>query len=301
VKHFVLSSPPGGDGLIRMTGKDFHYLVRVRRLGPGDIFTAVLPGGGEVPVRVRSLEGASLTGECLPSGGPDGRSAGEPGRFPFGEIPSGENPAARKARAPILLFQALPKGSKMDLIIRQAAEGGIREIVPFISEYTVRRIKASPEAARPAAGFSGAGPEPESRECAGRTGRWRRIIKEARQQSGSPAATAVEEPCSLEALLTRWECLRREHPRALGLLFHQEPLEKGTFHEYLSNDPDLVAIAVGPEGGFSPAEVRRFLEAGFKPLILGDTILRTETAALYAAAAVQIILLEKASWIHKPL
>jgi 16S rRNA (uracil1498-N3)-methyltransferase len=182
----------------------------------------------------------------------------------------------------------------MDLIVRQAAEGGIHEIVPFVSEYTVRRSKVSPEEGC-SGGPAGAG-GPES----GQTGRWRRIIREARQQSGSFTATVVGEPCTLEALFARWERLRQEYPRILGLLLHQVPLEKGAFHEYLSRDPELVVIAVGPEGGFSPAEVRRFLEVDFKPLIMGNTILRTETAALYAAAAVRIILLERASWIHRP-
>jgi 16S rRNA (uracil1498-N3)-methyltransferase len=295
MKHFILSSPPGRDGLIRVTGKDFHYLARVRRLRPGDVFKALLPEGGEVPVRVRSLEGAVLTGECLSGNGAGSFPAGTP---PLQLPPEENRPEAgntESALPPLLLFQALPKGSKMDLIVRQAAEGGINEIVPFISEYTVRRIKTSPEESRPAAGRMGAGgPEP------GQTERWRRIIREARQQSGSFTATAVGEPCTLEALFARWECLRREYPRTLGLLFHQAPLEKGSFHGYLSRDPELVVIAVGPEGGFSPAEIQRFLEADFKPLIMGNTILRTDTAALYAAAAVRIILLERASWIHRP-
>ncbi|MDR2185190.1 MAG: 16S rRNA (uracil(1498)-N(3))-methyltransferase [Treponema sp.] len=281
--------------MIRVTGKDFHYLVRVRRFGPGAVFKALLPGGGEIPVRVRSVESAALTGECLSGGGTGDFDETPPLRLP----PEESSPAAENTCVlpPLLLFQALPKGSKMDLIVRQAAEGAISEIVPFISEYTIRKIKASPEESRSTAG--------QADLCAGaaepgRTGRWRRIVKEARQQSGSLTATTVEEPCTLGALFARWERIRQEHPRALGLFLHQDPLEKGTFHEYLSRDPELVAIAVGPEGGFSPAETRRFLEADFKPLIMGNTILRTETAALYAAAVVRIILLERASWIHKP-
>jgi len=85
----------------------------------------------------------------------------------------------------------------------------------------------------------------------------------------------------------------------VGILLHQEPLEKGTFHEYLGYDPDFVALAVGPEGGFSPREVSLFLAAGFRPLLMGNTILKTETAALYATAAMRIILLESESWSLK--
>jgi 16S rRNA (uracil1498-N3)-methyltransferase len=78
------------------------------------------------------------------------------------------------------------------------------------------------------------------------------------------------------------------------------PLEKLILHDYLSEVPDLVALVIGPEGGFSPAEVSRFPEAGFKPFKLSCAVLRTETAALYGAAAVHIILLENTSWVSKP-
>jgi 16S rRNA (uracil1498-N3)-methyltransferase len=61
----------------------------------------------------------------------------------------------------------------------------------------------------------------------------------------------------------------------------------------------LVVLVVGPEGGFSPEEAALCVTAGFKPLTMGNTILRTETAALYASAAIRIILLESDLWMPK--
>jgi len=58
-------------------------------------------------------------------------------------------------------------------------------------------------------------------------------------------------------------------------------------------------VAIGPEGGFSDSEAQRFMTAGFKPITIGETILRTETAALYAQAAVRVLLLERDSWEMK--
>jgi 16S rRNA (uracil1498-N3)-methyltransferase len=196
------------------------------------------------------------------------------------------------ALPPLVLFQALPKGAKMDLIVRQAGEGGIAEIVPFVSARSV--------------------PRRSSDEAAGRLERWRRIVREARQQSGSAIATTVEPPRNFGEALAFWGELRQRHERPVGLLLHPaadikrdlektgaDPLEIGSFHRYLESRPGVVAIAVGPEGGFSAEEAVCFVEEGFKPVSMGNTVLRAETAAVYAAAAIHIILLEIESWSHR--
>lgn len=281
MKQFLLPSPlirggEGGGDLVRLSGRDYHYLVRVRRLRPGAVFDAVEPGGARVRVLVRSVEGGVLLGE----------------RLETEETPPSPAPDA-VALPPLVLFQALPKGAKMDLIVRQAAEGGVAAVAPFASARSVPRPERT----------GGGGP--------GRLERWRRIVREARQQSGSAVATTVEPPRSFEGALAFWGELRGRHERPAGLLLHPEPeirrdfgeagggaFEGGSFHGCLGNRPGLVAIAAGPEGGFSPAEAARFAEEGFTPVSMGNTVLRAETAAVYAAAAVRIILLESESWIH---
>jgi 16S rRNA (uracil1498-N3)-methyltransferase len=264
MKQFILPVLPDKRGKIRLSGEDYHYLVHVRRVSPGAVFNARLPSGEAALVRVCSVETGSLTVCLVPPETPEAGPA---------VVSPEENPLP-----PIVLFQALPKGSRMDLILRQAAEGGVREVVPFYSEFTVPRMKPGGE---------------EKRE------RWQRILREARQQSGSPVPTAVRAPCTEDALGEYWQKLREQYPRALGLLFHQDPLAPGTLHGYLGMDPGVVVLAVGPEGGFSPGEAARFIARGFKPLAIGNTIFRVETAALYAAAAVRTILLERASWMLK--
>jgi 16S rRNA (uracil1498-N3)-methyltransferase len=276
MKRFILPREPQGDGTIRLSGDDYHYLVRVRRLAPGEAFPALLPGGGETLVRIRSVDGGILTGVCGSPAADTLTAAPENRAGEAGETAAGGGPPKLP---PIILFQALPKGGKMDLIVRQAAEGGVAEIVPFVSEYSV-----------PRSGGGGAGNRP---------GRWERIVKEARQQSGSRTATALRPPLTPEGLFEYWEELKGRHTKALGLLFHQTPLEQASLHRYLSINPEIVVLAIGPEGGFSPAEVCRFLAAGFKPLTIGDTVLRTETAALYGTAAIRIILLESDWWLPK--
>jgi 16S rRNA (uracil1498-N3)-methyltransferase len=251
MKRFVLPLMPDPEEKIYLHGEDYHYLARVRRLKPGMFFDAVLPDGSETRVRVLSTDGDVLAGKCL-----------EVTEKQASSIP------------PIALFQGIPKGAKMDLIIRQAAEAAVSLVAPFESEYSAVRLSGNVEKIK----------------------RWKRIAKEARQQSGSAIETVVREPCGFDALLEFWEALKKEHRRPLGILLHQTPLEKGTFHGYLDIVPDFVVLAAGPEGGFSPGEVSRFLAANFKPLLMGDTVLRTETAALYGIAAARTILLESEAW-----
>jgi len=266
MKQFILNREPDRDNAVRLEGGDYRYLVRVRRLAVGESFTAILPNGEETLVQILSIDSGTLTGKCV-----------EP------KQPLSENTLdTDKQKLPqIVLFQALPKGDKMDLIVRQAAEGGIAEIVPFVSEFSIGRANSEGQ----------------------KFHRWERIIKEARQQSGSKIATAIHSEClTTQGLLEYWGKLQSGGTEALGLLFHHTRLtadgglEKKSLHGYLDSVPKIVVLAVGPEGGFSEKEVSLFLESNFKPFTIGDSVLRTETAALYCAAAVKIILLERYSW-----
>jgi 16S rRNA (uracil1498-N3)-methyltransferase len=295
MKQFLLpsaavsgSAEDGSEGagrVVRLSGKDYHYLVRVRRLRPGAVFNALEPGGSGIRVLVRSVDGGILLGECLETEDTPPSPRTDSALLP--------NPGNAAALPPLVLFQALLKGAKMDMIVRQAVEGGIAAVVPFTSAYSVPRMESP-----------GGGP--------GRLERWRRIVREARQQSGSAVATTVEPPRTFDEALVFWEELREQHERPMGLLLHPrteirrisgeaagDPLEKGSFHGYLEDKPGLVVIAVGPEGGFPPPELTCFVKEGFKPVSLGNTVLRAETAAVYAAAAIRVILLESESWIHR--
>jgi len=257
--------------MVHLYDKDYHYLARVRRLKAGSSFNALLPGGAEVRVRVLSTADNILIGEC------------SSGLTPLASTKLASTKLA-STLPPIALFQALAKGAKMDTIFRQAAEGGVAVVAPFESEHSVPSGKGNGKAN----GFA-----------SGKSERWERIVRQARQQSGSATETAVLPICSFSALLDYWESIKKKYRRPVGILLHQEPLEKGSLHEYIRCSPDFAALVVGPEGGFSAREVSLFLEAGFKPLLMGNTILRVETAAVYGIAALRIILLESELWTLK--
>ena len=121
-----------------------------------------------------------------------------------------------------------------------------------------------------------------------RTERWERIAREAVQQSGAQRPVEVAEPVGLESIASA--------PRALSLVLHPEPLAQTTLHGYLGSIPDEIELVVGPEGGLCGDEIEELGSRGFQPLWLGPQVLRSESAALFAAAAIRILILERATW-----
>lgn len=286
MRQFIVENKQIHDGLIQLEGKDYRYLRQVLRVRAGDMISLRLPDGSLSNATVAKIDEGSrritlqlcaATGETITRG------------VQADEIAAGEGASALGA-VEYWLFQFLPRPQKFELIVRQATECGVAVIVPVIGEYTE---KSSAQA------LAGAKKE-----------RLERIIKEARQQSGSPVDTKVLEPVSLEKAIEMWcegspvvECPpgRIETTGASGLLNHRDVAfvlsERddcdGNLRESVQKAGGLekikrAAIAVGSEGGISPDEVRLLEEKGlFVPVHFAVNILRCETAALYGIAAVQ--------------
>jgi 16S rRNA (uracil1498-N3)-methyltransferase len=248
LKVFVLPGEPPDGRTLELRGRDYHYLVRVLRLAAGERFSARDARG-----RLRACRVAAVGADFV-------RLELEP-------------PEPEEAwGASVALIQALPKGRKMDQIVRQVTEAGVAEIVPVFSRFSLSRLE-----------------EPGDRER--RVERWRRIAREATQQSGGSRVPLVHEPVALDRALER-EAAEGE----LRLVFHQERLAAGSLHAALASGPRRVTLLVGPEGGLSPEEVSLAQSRGFLPITIGRRVWRTETAALFAAAVVQCLLEEREAW-----
>jgi 16S rRNA (uracil1498-N3)-methyltransferase len=174
----------------------------------------------------------------------------------------------------IRLIQCLPKAAKMDLIVRQATEAGVQQVSPVTSRFSQVRYN-------------------DSREAENRLERWRRIARQASQQSGAPHPPDVDTPRELESTVQQLPELRDEEIR---LFFHQDRDSGDTLHRSLSKSVKIITLVVGPEGGLSAEEVQLLRSKSFVPITVGLTVLRTETAALYAIAAVQIVMYERNAW-----
>ena len=158
------------------------------------------------------------------------------------------------------LVQAVAKGEKMDLVVRKATELGAARIMPLAAERAVVRLEAGRGSTR--------------------ADRWRRVAQEAARQCGRADVPRVDAPSPWEDVFS---LLRAEADRRALLL---DPADDGLRLGVAARGVSRSLVAVGPEGGFSPAERQRAVESGFLPVTLGKRVLRTETAGLAALAVV---------------
>ena len=170
--------------------------------------------------------------------------------FELGE----EVPAATAAR--ITLALAVFKFDRMEWAIEKCTELGVAHIVPLIAQRTDAHLAAA---------------------TIKRTERWRRIARQAAEQSRRAAPPAIAAPVEL--------------PEALGLpgdvrIVLAESEEKALLRDVLESLPQEaeIVLAVGPEGGWTVDELQSFHQAGWTSASLGRTVLRAETAAIAATA-----------------
>jgi 16S rRNA (uracil1498-N3)-methyltransferase len=147
----------------------------------------------------------------------------------------------------------LKNAARFDVMVEKATEIGINAIVPL---HTVRTI---PEHAK--------------------TGRWQKLALAAMKQAGRCVLPKVHEPMTLHDFL--------ETPRhdALKLLPHEKERTSTITSLFPITAISTAAICIGPEGGFTDEEVAGGVAAGFRTVSLGPRRLRTETAAIVAAAS----------------
>ncbi len=153
----------------------------------------------------------------------------------------------------LILASAVPKGDRFDWLVEKATELGVTRLVPIRAE----RSTVDPRATK--------------------LERLRRVVVEACKQSGRARLMTLDEPMD-------WRDWLDSGSGGAGARLVAHP-----GGDRLGPAPDLaagVALAIGPEGGFTGAEVAEAREAGYRAVGLGPTILRVETAAVASCAAV---------------
>ena len=220
---------------------DLAHHLRVRRIGPDDMFT-VFDGEGHIAV-------ARLFGNNEP--------------LPQIEIDHIQEDRHRELPYRVELIQGLASGDKMDWIVEKAVETGATTISPIECERSVVKLKNDPK-------------RQEKRML-----HWQAIAQAACEQcdrSVIPKVTSIQHP--RDAF--------QETGAQLKIIL--SPTGTDSIHQFLNRHiPQSVAIAIGPEGGFSPEEEAIAKEAGFTALSLGPRTVRTEPAGIVAISAVESV------------
>lgn len=155
----------------------------------------------------------------------------------------------------VTLILALPKGNGFDDVVRCCTEIGVSCMMPIISDRTLLQ------------------PSPQKVE------RWRRIAAEAAEQSERGIIPTILAPITFSSALKstapqRYICVTRREALHLKSVLAQ------------STSSAEIAIAIGPEGGWTPQETDTAISSGFQPVSLGRRILRAVTAPIVAMSLV---------------
>ena len=166
------------------------------------------------------------------------------------------NGKTRELPIKVTLFQALPKGDKMETIIQKMVELGAYQIVPMSTKRCVVKLDA--------------------KKAANKVKRWNAIAESAAKQSKRGIIPKVLQPVSFSRALemaTNMDMILIPYEEAENMDITRDIVSK--IKKGMS-----VGIFIGPEGGFAPEEVLEAAEYGAKQITLGKRILRTETAGM---------------------
>lgn len=237
--RFFIRQEQISDGVVHLLGEDAHHAARSLRMAVGDRVTVCDMQGNEYTCKITAFDEDREVLATIESA----RTADK------------EHPCF------VTVFQALPKGDKLDTVIQKAVECGASRVVPFESERCVVRVK----------------PEAEARK----TERRCRIAEEAAKQCGRSVLPEVTPTVSFDRMLAMAAecevglfCYEGDGTIPMGTLLREkkEALASGA----------RVAVVIGSEGGFSLREAEAARDAGLLPVGLGKRILRTETASGFA-------------------
>lgn len=167
----------------------------------------------------------------------------------------------RESPLQVVLAQAISGGERMDYSVQKAVELGVARIQPLASERSVVRL--------------------DSARAEKRVAHWQAVAIAACEQCGRNRVPEVLPVLSLSAWLERGT----QHDGAQVML---SPQAQANLRD-LARPSERVTLLAGPEGGLSPQEQRDARAAGFTAVRLGPRVLRTETAAVAALAAMQVL------------
>lgn len=156
----------------------------------------------------------------------------------------------------VYLFQGLPKGDKMELIIQKAVELGVYEVIPVSCKRAVVKL--------------------DEKKARSKISRWQGIAEAAAKQSKRGIVPGIKEVMTMKDALSYSQCAK------VRMIPYELATDMKRTKELIGGiqPGEDIAVFIGPEGGFEEGEVSMAVEGGVVPVTLGKRILRTETAGM---------------------
>ena len=243
--RFFIKEEQIHDGMIEICGSDVNHIKNVLRMKTGD--KVYLSNGSDLEYECSLLE---WTDDTI--------------------LAKIEDVHGMETELPvkITLYQGLPKGDKMEMIVQKAVELGVAEIVPVAMKRCVVKLDA--------------------KKAAKKVQRWNEIAKSAAKQSKRGLIPEVKPVMSFKEAV--------EYGKSMDMLLIPYEDAKGIAHSRevveTVKDKKSLGIYIGPEGGFPEEEVSLAMKAGAEPVTLGHRILRTETAGMTLLSILMFMLEE---------
>jgi len=239
---------PGDQMTYTFTGDEARYLTDVLRMHSGEYICLCDGARTDITGRITDLTRDAVTVELI------------------GKIRNSTEPPYNA-----VLYQALVKGDKMDLIIQKGVELGVSKIVPVSCTRSIVKL--------------------DTKDSVKKITRWQKIAEEAARQCGRGMIPEIGTPITYVKALEQaagisdlvflpWE---GEKSRPLSAVIDAFASELAAEDEKLAagkSDLPVLSFFIGPEGGFDPLEIELAQAAGVRTVTLGRRILRTETAGL---------------------
>lgn len=231
---FFISPEQVGETAVRIEGSDVNHIKNVLRMKRGEEILVSDGNEREYHCEIESLEEDCVIATILDIDG-----------------------TTRELPIQITLFQGLPKGDKMELIIQKAVELGAARIVPVETKRAVVKL--------------------DGKKAEAKRVRWQAIAESAAKQS---KRTVIPEVAPVQNFKNALEFAKSMDIR---LIPYEEAENMAKTREAFAEikQGNSVAVFIGPEGGFAESEVEAAMGIGAKAVTLGKRILRTETAGLF--------------------
>ena len=231
--QFFVDDAQIGKEFITITGSDVNHIRNVLRMKPGEKIRVSNQKGQDYLCSISELSDDFVQADILDS-----------------------EAANIELSAKIYLFQALPKGDRMETVIQKAVELGVHEIIPVSTKYWVVRL--------------------EAKKAENKRKRWQAIAESAAKQSKRSLIPVVREVMNFDEAVAYAKSFKVNlvpYENERGMAVTRKVIEA------LKPD-DTISVMIGPEGGFSAEEIEKVKQENMKIISLGKRILRTDTAAI---------------------